>query len=115
MYMIMLVLDDPHRLDALLDAWESAGIRGATLIESTGIHRRKQRIVPMRYLFQPTGPVEEGHITLLAIVESEILVQACLQATETLIGDLDKPNTGVFAAWPLAVVKGLPRRQEAER
>jgi hypothetical protein len=114
MFMIMFVLDDPSQLDALLETWEKAGIRGATIVESTGIHRRRKRILPMRYVFQTTGDVEESHYTLFVIVESDRLVQACLHATEQLVGNLDEPNTGVFAAWPLAVVKGLPPAQESE-
>lgn len=114
MYMIMFVLDDPGQLDALLETWEKAGIRGATIIESTGIHRRRKMILPMRYVFQATGNVEESHYTLFAIVETDAHIQACLQATEQLVGDLDKPNTGIFAAWPLAVVKGLPPAEEPE-
>ncbi len=49
MYMLMFVLDDPGRLDPVLEAWEQVGIRGVTIIESTGIHRRRQ-ILPMRYV-----------------------------------------------------------------
>jgi hypothetical protein len=62
----------------------------------------------MRYVFQSSGVIEKGHLTLLAIVEKQNLVDACLQATETITGDLDAPNTGVFASWPLTTVKGLP-------
>jgi nitrogen regulatory protein PII len=110
MYMIMLVLDNPNQLDEVLEAWESAGIRGATIVESIGIQRLRKQNVPMRYLFQSTSSLEEeGHLTLFVIVDSEQLVQACLQATEGIVTDLDGPNTGVFAAWPLAVVRGVPR------
>jgi hypothetical protein len=109
MYMVMVVLDDPDRLDALLEAWRKVGIGGATIIESTGIHRRKSQMIPLRYIFQTTGPREEGHYTLLAIVDSEQVVQACLGATESVVGDLSQPNSGIFTAWPLSVVKGLPK------
>jgi hypothetical protein len=114
MYMIMFVLDDPGRLDALLETWEKVGIRGATIVESTGIHRRRKMILPMRYMFETTGSIEENQYTLFVIVETDALVQACLQATEQLVGNLDEPNTGVFAAWPLTEVKGLPTGQETE-
>jgi hypothetical protein len=48
-------------------------------------------------------------VTLLAIVADEDKARLCLQATEALVGDLTGPNTGVFAAWPLTLVKGLPK------
>ena len=110
MYMVMFVLDDPNRLDDLLFAWTEAGISGATIIESTGIHQRQARKVHMRFLYQAASSlVEEGHVTLLAIVADEQKAQTCLQATEALVGDLSGPNTGIFAVWPLALVKGLPK------
>jgi hypothetical protein len=110
MYMIVFVLNNPNQLSAVLHAWEDAGVRGATIIESSGIHRHLQRLVPLRYLFQSAGDEEEGHITLLAIVETHEYVDRALRAAEGVTGDLDSPNTGVFAAWPLSVVKGLPRQ-----
>jgi hypothetical protein len=110
MYMVLFVLDDPNRLDELLAAWSDAGISGATIIESTGIRRRLTQTVPMRFLYQAANPlIEEGHVTLLAIVADEDKARLCLQATEALVGDLTGPNTGVFAAWPLTLVKGLPK------
>lgn len=112
MYMIMVVLDNPDLLDETLEAWDQVGVRGATIIESTGIHRLRKKNIPMRYLFQTPGVVEEGHLTLFVIVEGEKMVQECLDATEGIAGNLDEPNTGIFAAWPLAFVRGLPSRSK---
>ncbi len=108
MYMIFFVLDDPNLLDETLAAWERAGIGGATIVESSGFQRRTKHL-PMRYNFD-SGLEEEGHISLFAIVPDEASVQACLGATEAVTGNLDDPNTGVFAAWPLSVVKGVPAK-----
>ena len=107
MFMIYFVLDNPDQLDDILAAWSTAGVRGVTISESTGMHRRHFAHVPMRYMF---GSADEdtGNLTLTAIVENETLVHAALAAVEALVGNLDKPNTGVFAAWPLMLVKGLP-------
>ena len=114
MYMIFFVLDDPDRLDEVLNAWETVGISGVTVIESTGIHRLKRQMTPMRYVFPQPSVVEEGHYTLIAIVADQPTVQACLQSTENLIGDLSQPNTGVFAAWPLTTIKGVPHKDSGE-
>jgi hypothetical protein len=106
--MIFFVLDDPDKLDPVLRAWEGVGIHGATIIESTGLHRKMKQHVPMRYMFPPTGLSEEGHLTILAIVENQEMVQTCIQVTEQVIGSLDDPHTGVLAAWSLDMVKGVP-------
>jgi len=106
MYMIMFVLNDPDRLNEILEAWEKAEIRGATIIESTGLHRQRKKFIPMRY----TSPIfndEESHLTVITLAKDESMIQACLQATESVVGNLDSPNTGIFTAWPVAFIKGL--------
>lgn len=109
MYMIMLVIDNPELLDEVLDAWQNAGVDGATIIESSGLHRRRATTVGARYTFgfpRVVERVEQGHYTLFVAVEDQEMVQPCLDAAEDVIGDLDQPQTGFFAAWPLYASKG---------
>ena len=110
MFMIMLVLDDNSFLDPVFEAWSGLGVSGATIIESTGLYRRQLKHIPMRYAYGDTELEEDGNSTLFVIVESEKMVQACLQAVEQIVGDLNGPNTGVFSAWPLSITKGIPSR-----
>jgi hypothetical protein len=112
MYMIVFVLDDPNQLDPVLEAWQAAGVAGITIIESTGVHRRQAHRpgAPFVLTFHRLlGSEEESHYTLFAIVEGEEVAQRCLAATEKIVGDLDEPNTGVLAAWPLALAKGVAK------
>lgn len=118
MHMIMFVLDDPDHLDEVLDAWEAVGVSGVTIFETSGIQRRRmqrQQRVPVRFGFEPV-PVspEAGNYTLFTIVATESMARKCIAAAETVVGNLDGPNTGVLAAWPLAVVKGVPPEVSAE-
>lgn len=119
MHIIFFVLDDPKKLDQILEAWQKVGIRGVTIIESTGIQRRtsqKERI-PMRFAsFIPELMVggEEGNLTLITIVRDERKIERCIQATETIVGDLSEPNTGILSAWPLSHIKGLPPLETRE-
>ncbi len=118
MHMILLVLDDPTKLGEVLDAWEQSGVPGATIIESTGIQRRRAgtRRISARFTFGLLpGRLKEGHYTLLSVVEDEDTLRRCLAATEAVVGDLSEPHTGILAAWPLALVKGVgPRLQDRE-
>lgn len=110
MYIILCVIDQPEQLRPVLLAWQQQGITGVTILESTGIHRlSEQPHIPMRYAFGSASS-ERGNITLFTIVETEEAIQRCLQATEELVGDLDGPNTGIFAAWPLGFTKGVHDR-----
>lgn len=111
MQMVMVVLDNPAHLGAVLDAWQVAGIRGATVLESVGMHRvRRQPALHARYAFgaarnRPRITME--HYTLLTIVPDEATARICLSAVEAVVGDLDQPDNGVFAAWELSAVKGI--------
>ena len=46
-------------------------------------------------------------LLLMAMVEKEEVVQACLDETERLIGDLSQPNTGIFTYWPVTEIRGI--------
>ena len=118
MHMIMLVLDDPNHLEDVMQAWRSAGVSGATILESMGAYRRQTHHVRGRYLFGLPGLVEtaeRSQYTLFAIVPDQQTAQRCLQATEELVGDLSQPDTGVFAAWELSLAKGVPDHTSVPR
>lgn len=112
MHMVMFVLDDPDTLDKVLEAWDAIQVSGVTIIESTGINRRaKARQVGAPFMAginRMMGSAMEGHYTLFTIVKGEQMVEACIRAAESVVGDLDQPNSGVLAAWPLTNVKGVP-------
>lgn len=115
MYMVMFVLDDPNQLDAVLDAWEASGVSGVTIIESTGINRRRRaRQVGTAFMSgmnRIIGDTQESHYTLYVIVPEASQVQTCITAAEEVVGDLQQPNTGVLAAWELTTARGVPGKQ----
>lgn len=115
MYMIMFVLNDIQLTDAILESWSSIGISGATIIESSGLHRRLKKSIPMRYAFNISESVETGNLTFFVMVETDRMVKACLESIEKITGDLNEPNTGVFSAWPILTVKGIPIQEQKER
>lgn len=118
MYMLLFVLDSPEYLDDILDAWDAIGVSGVTIIESTGINRRRRATqvgTPfMAGINRLMSGDEETHNTLFTIVQDETIVQKCLEAAESIVGDLDQPNSGVLAAWPITYVKGVPLENESD-
>lgn len=108
-HVVVLVLDDPNRLDEVLEAWHGAGVRGVTIVESTGLHRRRRRTIGARYAYgfpRLFGGTYEGHFTLMTVVPPS-QVEVCRVEAERIIGDLDLPNTGMLVAWPAAFAKGI--------
>ena len=110
MYMVMYVCDDAGRLNEVLDALCAAGVTGATIVESTGMHRQRARRkrLHLRFPFEGSDdPQMKDNLTLFIIVSDESVVEVCIGAIERVVGDLDNPNNGILAAWPLSIVKGL--------
>lgn len=117
MYLLLMVLDDATRLADVLEAWRSAGVQGVTILESTGLQRIIRRreagsmFMGFSRLFQDSGI---GHNTLFALIDSLELAEAAVTATESVLGDLQRPNTGIVFAVPVAQSWGLPEWQDGE-
>lgn len=107
----LLVLNDPSHLDELLEAWEQAGVRGATIIESTGLAQRRGYLRDDTPIFPSMGDLLRGdrahNLTLFAILDEQVEGEALLASTEAVIGDLAQPNTGIFVIMPLSFGKGM--------
>jgi nitrogen regulatory protein PII len=120
MNMILFVLHDPEKLDALLSAWERAGVSGATVLYSTGLGRIRQDqslrddlpLMPSLESFYPKP--EALSRTLFTIVDEDALVEKVIAATEEVIGDLTRPDRGLLAVLPVAQIRGL-RPRDADR
>lgn len=108
---VFVVLHDIDRLPALLEAWSAAGIPGATVLESAGMHylrtgryRDDLPLIPsMDALLRGTA---DSNRTCFAIVEEDDL-DALIAATEQALGPLDEPNTGILFVLPVLRVVGL--------
>jgi nitrogen regulatory protein PII len=117
MYLVVLVVDDPDECGQILRAWEEAGIRGVTILESTGLGRVKkgwQRdglpLMPsLREIFQSE---EVRHRTLFSVVDQEEIVDALVKATESILGNLDNENNGFMFVLPVLKAYGLRLGQE---
>lgn len=110
--MIMLVVEEIEKTDLVLDAWVKAGAGGATILESTGMQRRRGVHIPMRYLYGDGSGERPANQTIFSLVENESIAAACLKAAEEVLGDLDQEEHGIFAAWPVGLVKGLVKKKE---
>ncbi len=111
MYLLVMVLDDVEHLNEVLQAWQNVGIRGTTILESTGLARTllRHEARPMYMGFsQLFGAGRVGHQTLFAVIDSMEMAEAAVAATEAVVGKMDSPNTGIMFAVPVAKTWGLP-------
>lgn len=116
MFMIMLILNNPDQTQDLLDAWDKAGAPGVTVISSTGLGRIRARMglhedVPLMPSLEDFFQQEENlHRTLIAIVRGQSMVDDIVHATESILGDLNQPHTGILVVLPVLEAYGLDRQ-----
>jgi hypothetical protein len=119
-YLVILVIDDINKAPYVMDAWEEAGVGGITILESTGVARLHSKtgyrddtpLLPsLRSLLNSR---EEHHRTIFSIVDGEEKVSELIAATQSVVGQLHEPDTGILFAIPLSHVVGFARRDYSE-
>lgn len=103
MRMMMFTLKDPNHLEAIVNAWRAIGAYGITVAE-TGDLPRRLIVCPQQeaWLFEP------DNYTLWAIVPDERTALMGLMGVEEIVGNLTTSQAGIFVAWELALVRGVP-------
>jgi nitrogen regulatory protein P-II 1 len=120
MILILFVLNDSDKLSHLLDAWEAAGIRGATILHSSGLGRVRQHAGLMDDL--PLMPSLEALLqheeffsrTLFTVVDDETVGERILKVTEQVVGSLDRPGSGLLLMLPVLNAYGLNNKASGE-
>jgi len=110
-HLVIFVLDNPDHCHEILDAWENIGIRGVTILESSGLGRVRRAgmrddlpLMPsLMDLFKST---ETRHRTLFTVVRSQEQIDAIVEATQAIVGDLEQENAGILFVLPVSQVYG---------
>jgi nitrogen regulatory protein P-II 1 len=118
MFMVMLILNDPEKSQDLLDAWDQAGAPGVTILPSTGLGRVRAKTglkddMPLLPSLEDFFVDEESlHRTIIAILRDQPMVDRIVKATQSILGDLNQPNTGILTVLPVLEAYGLDRYDE---
>lgn len=117
-HLLVFVLDNLEQCSDILDAWEEAGARGITILESTGLGRIRGalrddlRLLPS--LRDLLASRELRHRTLFTVIEDEATLERVITATERIIGDFTRHHTGLLFVVPVTRVMGLEKRSWEE-
>ncbi len=116
-YLVVLVLDNSDICHDILDAWEKAGAKGITILESTGIGRIRQSGLRDDFPLMPSlsrllDSGETHNRTLFSVVDDLDAAHALVEAARNVVGSLEKPNTGLLFIAPLVEVHGLRKGDE---
>jgi nitrogen regulatory protein P-II 1 len=118
MYLVLFVLHDPERINEIMTAWDEAGVSGITVLASAGLGRLHQKaalrddfpLIP--YLSDLFDHEEVLNRTLFTIVKDEDMVNKVVAATQSIVGDLNQPNTGILVVLPVLQAYGLDRQND---
>jgi len=112
MKLILFVLQDAEKLLDLLTAWKAAGVSGATVLFSTGMGRLHPGSpllddLPLMPTLNDFYVHDEKLSRTVFTIEPDEMVEKIITVTEQIVGDLDKPGTGILVVLPLDSVHGL--------
>lgn len=118
MFLILLVLHDVTKLDEVIAAWETAEVRGITILRSLGMAKARKiglrEDMPIIPSLDDFLRQEDFNRTLFTVVDSEAMADRVIAATEEITGDLDNPNTGLLVMLPVLRARGLHRKPAAK-
>ncbi|MEO1816785.1 MAG: P-II family nitrogen regulator [Acetobacterium sp.] len=112
MKLLVYVLSQPDKLDALLAALATKRICGATVLESRGMARHLSHLhdadeIPilssLRSFLNPE--VAQGNV-IFVILEDEKIGQV-VEVIESTVAHLDEPDSGIVFTIPVDFAKGL--------
>lgn len=118
MYLVLMVLNNPDRLEELLIAWEENGVQGATVLFSTGLGRIRQMDawrddMPLMPSLSDFYDVPENlNRTIFTVVDNEAQVDALVAATQEVVGELDEQGTGLLLVLPVTRAYGVNRMRK---
>jgi hypothetical protein len=111
--LIVLVLNDPGKVDDVLTAWLEVGVSGVTILDSWGLshHIGRRSLRDDLPLFPSLEALlrgrEEAHRTLFAVVPDNFEIEALVAATEQITGSFEETDTGILFTLPITRVWGL--------
>ncbi len=110
MKLMIFILNKNDVLDKLLEGFSAAGLKGATIIESTGLAVALSRMGSNIFSasIKALLNTEENNHTIISIIKDNQLDTARKVIYRT-VGDLSAPNTGVLCTVPLDFVEGTKK------
>ena len=110
MQLLLLVLNDLEMLTPLLETLMANNIRGATILNSTGMARELCRngedypiFGTLRYLMNPER--EESRTIFMVLREEQLALAK--KIIREMLGDLNRPDTGIMITLPVSSAEGI--------
>ena len=107
MHLLIAIVNDPDHIVDILDEFYKEDIKGATVIDSMGMGHIIADHVPFFSRFAEIGKDPTHNKTIFVVLKSKEMLNKTINAIERIIGDLDKPDTGIVFTIPIDYCKGI--------
>lgn len=110
MKILMLILKHVEYTNTIIHELAEAGVRGGTTLEGTGMANAllDMEDLPMfgmlRHLLE-SGEKEKSKVMMFVLEDAEVTRARAI--IKKVIGDLNKPNTGIMFSIPVEDVEGF--------
>ncbi len=113
--LMVIILEDDDRLQALLQGLYDAGVPGVTVVDSVGGYRTHSWLEDIGLggianLFQSRNNAQK---MLLSVMENDI-VDGAIAAAEQAVGGFGRPESGILFTIPVGHTVGLYKRQKPQ-
>jgi len=113
-YLVVMIVNQIEHVPEILSKWENLGIKGITILESTG-HGKLKRAglldnLPLLFSLETLQELQEiHHRTVFSVVDSEALVEKMIATAQEVIGNLEEEHTGFLFVLPVLKVIGFQK------
>ncbi len=110
MHLLVTVVEEPEKIEPILDMLYENDITGATVIDSRGMgHMIADHYSIFSRFSNLTGSHEgETHNNVLfTVIRTEETLERAIEIIKEVIGDLNQPNTGLLFTMRLDRVEGF--------
>jgi len=113
MELVVIVLNKTDLMNEILSKFMKHKIKGATVLDSSGMGHLIANQFPMFSMFAELGEEREANSkTIFTVVKSEAERKEVLEAAESVCGDLTKPDNAIFFSVPVNFAKGIDHSTE---
>ncbi len=108
MKLLVAVINDPDKVVDILDGFLDIDVRGATVLESSGMARIIADHVPFFTRFAEMGLENAGNSrTLFSLMYDESKLEQAIKVIDTALGGLEKPDSGLVFILPVERCLGI--------
>jgi nitrogen regulatory protein P-II 1 len=108
MFLLVVIVNEEEKIEALLSGFLDLGVTGATLIRSEGMGRVLSQDEPvfagLQTLMARSRP---RNTTILSVIETQEVLDRAIEAAQRACGDFNSPGTGILFTIKLDRTVGL--------